>query len=750
MLLGRLYGPADLYYTAPPWNALGQEHGIAAPANPILSDLAFANLPWRAAVRESVVNGRFPFWNRFVLCGTPLLATAQAGIFHPSTWAGILLPLPLSWTFSCTFTLFLALLCAFVWLRDFGLSKWAAAVGATGWGFSTYIVFWNGWSVGPATASLPLLLLGLRRIASGGANGIGLTVAGFLLGFFGGHPESSLHTSLVGALYFAWELFGARRRVRSALARAAGAGVLAFLLGAPQLLPLAEAIPHSAEYASRARAPAGSRGVQSVPLAQASARLLPALLPFSHGVYGKSPVQEWRADGSGMPLAYAGAVLFPLAGLALVSRRFPARGRTFFAGAAVAGLLLGASAPGLIDVVTALPGLSLALNYRLVFLAALGLSGLAAFGVEEARSGASLAASCAVATVAIAAAFLASVPVLRARQLPHSFVYASFAVEIGSVFVLGAAALGGDRRKMIRVAPAALALLVAERGLEMRGTYPTVPRDALAPPFPGLPAFSLSAGGPSRIVGLGDTLRPNAAALYGLEDARGYESLVLDRFAETFPLWSMPQFTSFNRVDRLDAPFLSFLNARFAAAPPQAGAPAGWIERSRTRALAIFENPAALPRAFAPARIRSLPPGEVLADMRRDPDFGRVVRVDSVSGRSETTNPAATVGVRESGPDLVVTVSSASPVLIATSLPAWPGWSARAGGGTLATVTVNHAFFGFRAPAGQTTARVSYEPRSWRIALVLTALGILLASGGAARSVHQRRRRDASRPEDHD
>jgi hypothetical protein len=363
MLLGRLYGPADLYFSTTPWNAVAAQHGIVHPANPILSDLAFANLPWRAAVRESLVNGRLPFWNRFVLCGTPLLAAAQAGIFHPSTWAGILLPVALSWTFSCTFTLFLALLCSYVWLSDFGLSGWASMVGATAWGFSTYIVFWNGWSVGPATASLPLLLLGLRRIARGGANGIGLTVAGFLLGFFGGHPETTLHTTLVGAVYFGWELSAARLRPGRALTRAGAAGILAFLLGAPQLFPLAEALPHSAEYRSRARAPERGRGSQSVPASEAASRLLPALLPFSHGIYGKSPVQDRRADGSGMPLAYAGAILFPLAGLALVSRRFAAPGRSFFGPAAAAGILLGASAPGLIDLVSSLPGLTLALNY---------------------------------------------------------------------------------------------------------------------------------------------------------------------------------------------------------------------------------------------------------------------------------------------------------------------------------------------------------------------------------------------------
>src|SRR5262249_12490980 len=143
------------------------------------------------------------------------------------------------------------------------------------------------------------------------------------------------------------------------------------------------------------------------------ARTLPAILPFSHGIYGKSPVQAERADGSGVPLAYSGAVLFPLAAVGFIRRgRGPglaqsprreshhgggsasgsgalpssspaARGLSIFLGFLVAGLLLGASAPGLMDLLTALPGFAIALNYQLVFLAALGLSGLAAFGADR-------------------------------------------------------------------------------------------------------------------------------------------------------------------------------------------------------------------------------------------------------------------------------------------------------------------------------------------------------------------------------
>jgi hypothetical protein len=136
----------------------------------------------------------------------------------------------------------------------------------------------------------------------------------------------------------------------------------------------------------------------------------------------------------------------------------------------------------------------------------------------------------------------------------------------------------------------------------MGGVYPTLPAGALAPALPEL--AKLPADGLGRVVAAGDVFRPNGATLYGLEDARGYESLVLDRFADTYPLWSTPQHASFNRVDDLTRPFLSFLNVRFAVAPPEAAVPNRWQMRSRGREMSVFENPDALPRIFAPGKVR--------------------------------------------------------------------------------------------------------------------------------------------------
>jgi hypothetical protein len=735
MLLGEIYGPADLYYGHDPWKNVAAEHGVAKIANPILSDLAFANLPWRAAVRESLLHGRFPFWNRFVLAGNPLLGATQAAIFHPSTWAGIFLPVPLSWTFSCAYTLFLALLCGFLFFFDFRVRPLPALIGALGWGFSTYLVFFDGWSVGTALASFPLLLLGLRRIAPGRANGVRLTVAALLLSLAGGHPEALLHSVAAGSLYFLWELAGHRRRFARAIGSAVVAGVLAFLLAGPQLFPLLEAIRNSAEYRSRQSALSSATSSQSVSAGEAAARLLPAVLPFAHGIYGKSSVQTERNDASGMPLAYAGAVLFALAIYGLLwrpksaeARRAKAeRGRSIFLAFFIAGLLFGASAPGLIDLVTRLPVFALALNYRLVFLAGLGLAGLAAFGTERIcrqESWGGLAAISAAVLASLVAIFFLSQGVFRERALPDSFVRGSFAWEIAPVALLGAAALLLARRRRGMLL-SVLVLVAAQRAGEMFAVYPTLPAGTLAPALPQL--AKLPAGETWRIAAVGDVFRPNGSALYGLEDVRGYESLLLDRFADTFPLWSKPQAASFNRVDDLTRPFLSFLNARFAIAPPAATVPRGWKEFSRGREMAIFENPKALPRAFAPKEIRfETDSAKTLSAMAAASDFSEAAWIASAGGAERGNGPADTA-VSSAGPDLLVSVKASGPVFIATSVPDWPGWTVKSGDRRIPLVRTDHAFVGFWLGAGRQMVRLSYRPFSFFYGLASFAAGLVVA-----------------------
>jgi hypothetical protein len=203
---------------------------------------------------------------------------------------------------------------------------------------------------------------------------------------------------------------------------------------------------------------------------------------------------------------------------------------------------------------------------------------------------------------------------------------------------------------------------------------------------------------------------------------------VLDRIADTFPLWCAPQPASFNRVDDLSRPFLSLLNVRWALALPDEAAPDGWSEQIRGPDLAVFENARALPRAFVPLRLRrEADSRRRLEAMAKEADFGETAWL-SGAGNAEERNGQARVLVRGVGPDIVVSVEADSRVFVATSLPGWPGWVAEENGARLVTETVNHAFVGAWIPSGRHVVHFSYRPASWRLGLASMAVGLVAAA----------------------
>ncbi len=743
---GSVYGPADLYYEQEPWKRTALAREMIPVRNPILSDIAFANIPWRSVVREALSNGRFPFWNRFVLGGSPLFPAAGDGFLHPGVWMGIFLPVALSFLFSCTFFLFLALFSAYLFFRDHGLRSSPALLGAVAWGFSTCLLFWLGFAIGPTIGSFPLLLLALRRLARNPEwQSIPLVVVAALLVLAGGHPESFFHCAAAGAAYFLWEISGKPRRATARSLKALlSAAALAGLLAAPLLVPLLDAFSRTAVHQAR-RTAASRGGSQSVSAAEAVHRLRPAFLPFSHGIYGKSPVQSWRHDASGMPLAYSGALLFPLALVALRPRPARRRGRLLFLAFYVAGLGYGTSAPLLLDATSAIPGFDVSLNYRMVFLAPLGLAGLAAFGADEIdrNSWRPILRAALAMLVLLFGLFLVSREVFRERGLANSFVWSSFAAETLPLTALAAAALLTRGEKL---ALGAVLLLVVERRAEMGGTYPTLPAGALAPALTVLRDLPGS-GPPFRIVAKDDVFRPNAAALYGLEDVRGYEPFVLSELADIGPLWSRAYHASHNQVEDLSRPFLSFLNARFAFAPPDDPVPPGWRVFTRGREMAIFENPRALDRVFVPRRVRIEPDARArLAQMAQADDFAEVAWLSGPSPARELPNGPAKLSIRSIGPDLLVTAETNARTLLATSIPAWPGWTAEAEGERIPVVRIDHAFVGVWVGPGRHLVRLRYRPPTLRVSLLACLVGIALCVALEWR--HRRRRQGAVSPGD--
>ena len=728
-LTGGVYAPLDILYTEEPFASRRLELGITRVRTPLLSDVLSQELPWQKAVREAVTEGRVPVWNRFVLAGEPLLAVQQPAAAHPATWLGLLLPPAQGWTFQMTVRLLLALCSAYFFLRDLGCGEAPALLGAAAWAFSDFLVFYLGYPVTTSVGPFPLVLLGLRRLVSAAdGRAMLLTTAALALVVVAGHPETLLFAVASGGVYFLFLLAsaGRGRRLRPILL-ALAAGVAALGLTAVQLLPLLEAIPHTWEHAFRTSW--YSHATRSVSPLQSARRALPILLPYAYGESGHG----FLAENFGIPAAYAGALVFPLAAVGLFTRNAH-RGALLALG--LVGLALWTRLAGVTDLIARLPLFDIGVLDYFVFLTIFALCALAAIGAEALSRGKAafpfLAAS-GLTAVAILAAYAFRRVGLDALLMPHAFVRARLAWALGPL-LLGAVAVAWGRRRArgTSIAPLLLGLLLASRVAEAGSVYPTLPASAFFPPVPLFDAIRRDR--PERVVGVGSMLVPNTSALYELEDVRGYESMTLRALYETYPLWCRPQPAWYNRVDDLSKPFLSFLNVRYAIVPRGYPLPGGWKRISVDSGGELLENERVLPRVFVPEAVCWEPlPFRHLEWLERISDYAQwgIVGAAPPTGEQLVKNGAARVGAiayREQA--LSAEIDARQDCIVGTSITAWPGWRARLDGRPIASLSYNHAFLGFRVPAGRHRLELSYLPDGFVAGAAIsltTLLGVVLA-----------------------
>lgn len=202
----------------------------------------FLNREWRAT-------GEIPLWNPHHFCGSPFVHDIQVGAFYPPYAVTYLVPesylgAALSWVIALHVLLAGGL--TFVYARSCDLNEVGSLVAAVGFMLSskwmTHLLM-AGHTVTIGLAWLPLVLFLMERAIATGSRraGLGAGVTLALLGL-GTHPQWAFYA---GAFALLWT-----RPERARLARWAvcwlGAGVLAALLAAVQLLPTLEAARWSA------------------------------------------------------------------------------------------------------------------------------------------------------------------------------------------------------------------------------------------------------------------------------------------------------------------------------------------------------------------------------------------------------------------------------------------------------------------------------------------------------------------------
>ncbi|MGZ5445841.1 MAG: YfhO family protein [Thermoanaerobaculia bacterium] len=282
-----------------------------------------------------------------------------------------------------------------------------------------------------------------------------------------------------------------------------------------------------------------------------------------------------------------------------------------------------------------------------------------------------------------------------------------------------------------KIGIAVLALVLIERTNEDGGFYPAIAKDAFYPRVPILKAIPRDA----RVIGAGTALIPNNAALYELEDARGYNAMMYLRLYETYPLWSTYQRAWFNRVDDLSRPFLSFLNVRYAMAEASVAVPRDWSIRAIDRNTRLLENTRVLPRAFVPRHVRYTR-GNPVDEMKSNDDFEGIAWIEATEYEPHTaTNGPGRVRIERVGLEYHLDATMERAGWIVISETHWPGWRAYIDGKRVRARFANHAFLGVHVPAGEHRVRLVFLPESFTRgrAISLAAVVVLLGLMGLMR-----------------
>ena len=208
----------------------------------MITDLFLYYLPSYEILYGSLLSGRIPLWNPYQICGTPMLASLQAGFFYPGHLVYLFLPVETGFVVSCV--LHLAGIAFSMWLlvRRLGLGMGAAVAAAL---FLALRGRYPGMVFFPnmleAAAWLPLGAVGIVGIVRRGDLRSALCVALCTgMSLLAGYPQVTVYTVYSwGALLAILSLLD-RRDARHWLRGSALLGLglcLGAALAAAQLLP---------------------------------------------------------------------------------------------------------------------------------------------------------------------------------------------------------------------------------------------------------------------------------------------------------------------------------------------------------------------------------------------------------------------------------------------------------------------------------------------------------------------------------
>ncbi len=726
MLIGRIPFPADLVLGFPPYAK------VAPPGPPPLhgdiGDLVMSFYPYRTLLARAAREGTLPFWNPYMMSGSPFVASAQSAVFYPPNWLYCVLPVTLAWAIGFVLRRVLAMLFTVLFARRIGCSQAGAICAGLLFSFCGFMTGWQGSAMADTAIWLPLISYSIVRLRDDlSLASIGITALAFAMPVLAGHPETAAHLTLTGVLLAAVVWPGVRARAFAGCF--AVAGLLSLGLAAIQVLPTLEWLRYI------------YHGFDIWPL----------LTPWKIvALISRDIIRPVSSIGLKMPeeAAYVGMIALVAAPLSLRhrSRRLVA---FWILGTVLAMSTVYGAGPGA-WLAHHLPGLKSLKNARMILIFSFGLSVLAGFGIswleELAYDMPAYVRRRAAALVAIGvsagcalfylAHIFADEPIEYVRLPKFSF----FLLAAGAAMVM-ARLTGMLGRRAFRACVIGLTAFDV-----VTVSYGGIPHARPKDVFPRIELFDQlpkDAENPYRIGSLSYAYGTNFELPYGLSAMGGYElslrRLKMLLFDITRNEMDSVMLTTGGVLDKLDRR-IDMLNVKYIIVTDWDSRYADFRKQPGRFRLQyalddteVYENLRALPAAFLIPALGAevIPDEEGQLQRVKDPAFDPARKVvlgekPPETGRNAAVHSSVRWVARHTN-DFELDIETDQPSILVISQTDYPGWRAYVDSQITPITTANYALPAVFVSTGRHHVRFVFISLPIRVGLILSvgSAGIL-------------------------
>ncbi len=321
----------------------------------------------------------------------------------------------------------------------------------------------------------------------------------------------------------------------------------------------------------------------------------------------------------------------------------------------------------------------------------------------------------------------------EARVL-FSYTYLNL-LGAGCLLALAGALLwrwSGRRSRLL--ASAAVALIVGDLfsfGVGFNTVASTSPLEFVPSAIQAIP----TGNPPSRIMTLGedDTLPANTGMLFGLHDARGYDTIILREYVEYLELIEPQRGIQYSKVAKLfdprslSSPLLDLLNVEYILTTRTVSQP-GYALLREADGIRVYRNERAMPRAHVVAAAQPASDHTVALRAVGAPAFDprRVVVLEGWDGSTQTGGePGSAEIVRYENNRVDVRASAPGGGFLVLADVFFPGWVATLDGAERPILRANGLFRAIELPPGNHEVVFRYSPLSFRVGAFVSFLAAL-------------------------